>query len=79
MINASSILEAREFKVGDELGWKEPGSNDTSMYNQWAERNRFQIGDDLGKYMNLVQYLVLLIIVTFFQASKSLIGKFHQK
>ncbi|GAV60657.1 Cu_bind_like domain-containing protein [Cephalotus follicularis] len=36
---------AREFKVGGSKGWAIP-DNSTS-YNQWAESNRFQIGDSL--------------------------------
>lgn len=43
-----NIASANEFKVGGDLGWKEPGDNETSMYNQWAENNRFQVGDTLG-------------------------------
>ncbi|KAJ9179235.1 hypothetical protein P3X46_011045 [Hevea brasiliensis] len=37
----------RVFKVGDELGWQEPGGNNTAVYSQWAERNRFQVEDSL--------------------------------
>ena len=39
----------KEFKVGDELGWHEPVVNNTLIYNQWASRNRFQVGDALCK------------------------------
>ncbi|RDX83515.1 Early nodulin-like protein 2, partial [Mucuna pruriens] len=41
------VEAAREFKVGDHLGWHEPSPNDTAFYNQWAARNRFQVGDSL--------------------------------
>ncbi|XP_043811573.1 mavicyanin [Manihot esculenta] len=41
------VDSARVFKVGDGLGWQEPEDNNTAMYNQWAERNRFQVGDSL--------------------------------
>ncbi|XLR42929.1 hypothetical protein S83_027589 [Arachis hypogaea] len=47
-LGASSAVEgARDFKVGDHLGWHEPGPNNISYYIQWAQRNRFQIGDSL--------------------------------
>ena len=45
----TSVEAAREFKVGDHMGWHEPGPSDIAFYIQWAERNRFQIGDSLGK------------------------------
>ena len=38
---------ATEFKVGDSKGWAVPTSG--VHYNQWAENNRFQIGDSVGK------------------------------
>ena len=38
---------AHEFKVGDSNGWAVPSY--PSVYNQWAENNRFQISDTLGK------------------------------
>ena len=44
-----SLSEAREFLVGGKGGsWKIPSYPDE--YNKWAEKNRFQIGDYLGKY-----------------------------
>ncbi|KAL1292980.1 hypothetical protein HN51_053544 [Arachis hypogaea] len=47
-LGASSAVEgARDFKVGDHLGWHEPGPNNISYYIQWAQMNRFQIGDSL--------------------------------
>ncbi|GFZ12486.1 early nodulin-like protein 9 [Actinidia rufa] len=36
---------AHEFKVGDSNGWAVPAY--PSVYNQWAENNRFQISDTL--------------------------------
>ena len=38
---------AHEFKVGDSNGWAVPAY--PSVYNQWAENNRFQMSDTLGK------------------------------
>ncbi|XP_061367551.1 early nodulin-like protein 7 [Gastrolobium bilobum] len=43
----TSVEGAREFRVGDHLGWHEPDSNNTAFYTQWAARNRFQVGDSL--------------------------------
>jgi hypothetical protein len=42
------VQSARQFQVGGRLGWHEPEPNNTAFYTQWAERNRFQIGDSLG-------------------------------
>ncbi|XP_057450452.1 early nodulin-like protein 7 [Lotus japonicus] len=39
------VEAAMQFQVGGHLGWHEP--NETEFYTQWAERNRFQIGDSL--------------------------------
>ncbi|ESW22611.1 hypothetical protein PHAVU_005G167200 [Phaseolus vulgaris] len=36
-----------QFHVGGSLGWHEPSPNDSEFYSQWAERNRFQVGDAL--------------------------------
>lgn len=44
---------AMVFKVGDELGWQEPGGNNTAVYTQWAERNRFQVGDSLCEFVTI--------------------------
>ncbi|KAL6972773.1 hypothetical protein U1Q18_026951 [Sarracenia purpurea var. burkii] len=38
---------SKEFKVGAADGWRQPALNDTAMYNQWAARNRFHVGDSL--------------------------------
>lgn len=48
------VEAAREFKVGDHLGWHEPGPNNTAFYSQWAAKNRFQVGDSLSKFVELV-------------------------
>ncbi|RRT74243.1 hypothetical protein B296_00029549, partial [Ensete ventricosum] len=36
---------AFEFDVGDETGWAVPPEKKAQLYNQWASRNRFQVGD----------------------------------
>ncbi|CAN8240624.1 unnamed protein product [Cochlearia groenlandica] len=48
MVSGSMEWEGpRLFKVGDDLGWKVPMDNDTEVYSQWANTNRFHIGDSL--------------------------------
>lgn len=37
-----------QFRVGGSMGWRVP-AGDAESYNQWAERNRFKIGDSLRK------------------------------
>lgn len=54
----SSVEAAREFKVGDDLGWHEPGPNNTAFYSQWAAKNRFQVGDSLGKFVRSLSYML---------------------
>ena len=44
-----AVASSFEFRVGEAMGWRLQGSNAESFYNQWAERNRFQIGDSLRK------------------------------
>ncbi|XXG45183.1 hypothetical protein AAC387_Pa02g0334 [Persea americana] len=42
-----------EFDVGEEKGWAVPPLNDVGFYNEWASKNRFQIGDSVVfKYNN---------------------------
>ncbi|RZC65602.1 hypothetical protein C5167_009292 [Papaver somniferum] len=44
----NSAVGAIEFKVGGEKGWSLPSENPKALtYNQWAEMNRFQVGDSL--------------------------------
>ncbi|XP_042492698.1 stellacyanin-like [Macadamia integrifolia] len=47
-INPQVADASSEFKVGDNQGWREPGANDTQIYNLWAAHNRFQVGDSLN-------------------------------
>ena len=44
---------AYEFRVGGTNGWVELDNTNRENYNQWAGRNRFQVGDSLGKYFIL--------------------------
>ncbi|KAK6154407.1 hypothetical protein DH2020_008655 [Rehmannia glutinosa] len=39
--------DAFEFKVGGSTGWTVPNDPNAAIYNQWAEKNRFQVGDTL--------------------------------
>ncbi|KAL6544446.1 hypothetical protein OROMI_023308 [Orobanche minor] len=40
--------DAYEFKVGGSMGsWAVPKDHNVALYNQWAEHNRFRIGDKL--------------------------------
>ncbi|CAJ2661186.1 unnamed protein product [Trifolium pratense] len=47
LVSVTTVQSARQFHVGDHLGWRQPDQNNTAFYTQWAERNRFQIGDSL--------------------------------
>ncbi|XP_057473539.1 early nodulin-like protein 7 [Actinidia eriantha] len=48
MASMNAQVEAsKEFKVGDDDGWRQPGENETGLYNQWAAKNRFHVGDSL--------------------------------
>lgn len=52
--------EAREFLIGGKGNWGTPTDNTTLNYNQWAEKNRFQIGDSIGKLMLVSQVTIHL-------------------
>ncbi|KZV15159.1 mavicyanin-like [Dorcoceras hygrometricum] len=34
-----------QFQVGNRAGWRVPLANQTQLYNEWASRERFTIGD----------------------------------
>ncbi|KAJ3708425.1 hypothetical protein LUZ61_012130 [Rhynchospora tenuis] len=42
----AAMAGATQFKVGGSNGWRVPAPN-TVSYNQWAQANRFKIGDSL--------------------------------
>ncbi|KAI3766585.1 hypothetical protein L2E82_16649 [Cichorium intybus] len=42
-----ATVAAKEFLVGDDVGWRIPASNETELYTVWASRRRFHIGDSL--------------------------------
>ncbi|CAM8906276.1 unnamed protein product [Rhodiola kirilowii] len=39
--------DANDFKVGDSMYWEVPPSDSTELYNNWAQKNRFSVGDSL--------------------------------
>lgn len=43
-----SIAGATQYKVGGSKGWSVP--SDPKEYGQWAEKHRFQVGDQLCKF-----------------------------
>ncbi|XP_020598322.1 mavicyanin-like [Phalaenopsis equestris] len=42
-----TLAGATQHKVGGSMGWTVPTDPNSMSYNQWAEKNRFQIGDTL--------------------------------
>ncbi|XP_024979148.1 stellacyanin-like [Cynara cardunculus var. scolymus] len=52
-IFAVAITTAKEFQVGGDVGWRIPATNETQLYNVWASRRRFHVGDLLRfRYKN---------------------------
>ncbi|CAI8611919.1 unnamed protein product [Vicia faba] len=47
LATATSVQSARQFHVGDRVGWRQPDQNNADFYTKWAQTNRFQIGDSL--------------------------------
>ncbi|KAK1305259.1 Early nodulin-like protein 3 [Acorus calamus] len=46
--NETSVSDCRSvFKVGGSMGWTTPSDPNMMPFNQWAEKNRFKIGDSL--------------------------------
>jgi hypothetical protein len=41
--------DATAFEVGGDDGWVVPPASDGGMYNQWASKNRFLVGDSVRK------------------------------
>ncbi|XP_071712231.1 early nodulin-like protein 7 [Rutidosis leptorrhynchoides] len=44
---AIATVAAKEFQVGGHVGWRIPVANESELYNVWASRRRFHIGDTL--------------------------------
>ncbi|CAD5182982.1 unnamed protein product [Musa acuminata subsp. malaccensis] len=56
----SAMAGATQFRVGGSKGWSVPDP-DAVSYNQWAEKNRFQVGDSLLFVYPPVEDSVLLV------------------
>ncbi|KAI6690075.1 hypothetical protein NL676_026903 [Syzygium grande] len=49
----AKVEAARVFRVGGGEGWHEPTELNSSLYSDWAKRNRFRVGDSLNfEYKN---------------------------
>nr|GEX52638.1 putative cupredoxin [Tanacetum cinerariifolium] len=46
-VSASIMAYAVALAVGGAVGWRLPAANETELYNVWASRRRFHIGDSL--------------------------------
>ncbi|KAJ0745086.1 putative Phytocyanin domain, cupredoxin [Helianthus annuus] len=43
----SFVSAITEYTVGDDMGWRIPAPNETELYNVWASKRRFYVGDSL--------------------------------
>ncbi|KAL5722454.1 hypothetical protein ACHQM5_005972 [Ranunculus cassubicifolius] len=41
------MVQSVEFEVGEKEGWVVPSSKNNQVYNQWASKHRFQVGDNI--------------------------------
>ncbi|KAL2500215.1 early nodulin-like protein 21 [Abeliophyllum distichum] len=46
-ILSSLHVSCFEFQVGERPGWVVPPANDTKLYNDWASKERFIVGDTI--------------------------------
>jgi len=54
-------LASYQYRVGGPRGWIVPTGNETETYNQWAQRNRFHVDDDIYfKYKKLEDSVLLV-------------------
>ncbi|KAI3727250.1 hypothetical protein L1987_67062 [Smallanthus sonchifolius] len=44
---ATATAAAKEYQVGNAVGWRIPATNETELYTIWASRRPFHIGDFL--------------------------------
>ncbi|XP_043707431.1 early nodulin-like protein 1 [Telopea speciosissima] len=50
---ATVSVSALEFNVGGAKGWVKPTGNENETYEEWANKNRFHVGDSIDfKYQN---------------------------
>lgn len=47
-----------EFRVGERNGWVVPPANETKLYNEWASKERFIIGDTIREFSNMFACLL---------------------
>lgn len=65
LVNILMLLQnanCYEFKIGGSGDWSVPMDANANNYNQWAERNRFQIGDTLCKFIYSFQFLSFILV-----------------
>ncbi|CAA0829327.1 early nodulin-like protein 6, partial [Striga hermonthica] len=52
---AAVLVSGFQFPVGGkERGWKIPTGDEPETYNEWAAKNRFRVGDTIGKFANII-------------------------
>jgi hypothetical protein len=56
------------YNVGDVRGWALPPGNGAETYNHWAKKNRFQVGDVLGKHAVTITFRSNAIDLRFLHA-----------
>lgn len=60
-----SLVSCTEFEAGGENGWIIPqSSNQSDLFNQWASKNRFKVGDTIRKniFVSSVTYFVIKVM-----------------
>jgi len=57
--------EATTFVVGGTQGWTAPPNN-SPVFNQWAEKMRFQVGDSLCKFLVFLFFPCYMFYFLFF-------------
>lgn len=55
----SPVEASKEFKVG----WRTPDANESAIYDQWAARKRFRVGDSLRESLNALKSSVLFLFL----------------
>lgn len=55
---------ATTFEVGGEHGWAVPPAKDAGVYNDWASKNRFLVGDSVRKITRSIDQSPFRIILS---------------
>jgi len=59
-----SLVSCTEFEAGGENGWIIPqSSNQSDIFNQWASKNRFKVGDTIRKFFFCFYYEFMIIVM----------------